>query len=289
MKVLLLGPNGQLGSDLTRAPGGLTLEPIGRDALNVSDVDSIGPTLDAHTFDVLVNCTSYHKTDELETNAQQAFDVNAFAVREMAAACARQGARFLHISTDYVFPGSTDRPYLETDAPGPLNTYGASKLMGESLAQAVCEDTIVFRVASLFGVAGASGKGGNFVETMIRFGREKGALRVIADQTMSPTSTADVADMIVKALDAEIPAGVYHAVNSGRASWYEFACRIIERAGVDASVDPIPHTEYPLPARRPAFSVLDNSKLTDIIGPIPDWTDALDRYLSAKGHAVATS
>ena len=290
MKALLLGPNGQLGSDLTRAAeaasGALEIEPLGRGDLDVSDVESIASTLGARSFDVLINCTSYHKTDELETNAQQAFDVNAFAVREMAAACARQNARMLHVSTDYVYAGDATEPYVESDRTGPLNVYGASKLMGESLAREACDDVIVFRVASLFGIAGASGKGGNFVETMIRFGREKGALRVIADQVMSPTATADVADMILRALAANAPSGIYHAVNSGRASWYEFASRIIEKAGVDATVDPIPHTEYPLPARRPAFSVLDNSKLTGAIGPIPQWEDALDRYLAAKGHAA---
>ena len=292
MKVLLLGCNGQLGSDLLHAAASgehdLVIDSLGRDGLDVSQTASIGPALASRDFDVLVNCTSYHKTDEVESNAQQAVAINAHAVKQMAIACAARGARFVHVSTDYVFDGRATKPYVETDGIGPLNVYGATKAMGESLARTHCEDAIILRVASLFGVAGASGKGGNFVETMIRVGKEKGALRVIADQHMSPTSTADLAQMMLKAIAMRVPAGTYHAVNSGPASWFAFARRIIERAGVNAKVEPITAAEYPLPAQRPAYSVLSNAKLAQEIGPIPHWQDALDRYLQAKGHlAVA--
>jgi dTDP-4-dehydrorhamnose reductase len=136
----------------------------------------------------------------------------------------------------------------------------------------------------LFGVAGASGKGGNFVETMIRFGREKGHLRVVNDQTMSPTATADVAGAILKLLRSNAPAGLWHAVNSGAATWHAFAERIIRQAGVAATVEPISSSEFPTPAKRPAYSVLDNRKLAAAIGPMRAWQDALDSYLLAKGH-----
>jgi dTDP-4-dehydrorhamnose reductase len=292
MKIVLIGSNGQLGSDILRAHAadsrGLEIEPLSRAQIDIASLDAISPILAQRSFDVLINCTSYHKTDELESNAQQAMAVNAFAVKRLAQACAAKNARFLHISTDYIFDGTATRPYTETDAPGPLNVYGASKALGESLARTNCPDTLILRVASLFGIAGASGKGGNFVETMIRVGKEKGALRVVADQRMSPTSTADLAQMILSAVSRKIPAGTYHAVNSGHASWFEFAQRIIERAGVKATVDPIPATAYPLPAQRPAYSVMDNAKLAALIGPIPHWTDALDRYLQAKGHLAVT-
>lgn len=288
MKVIVLGANGQLGADLMRAAAKradrFDLVALTRADLDVMQLDDIGAKLGAMTFDALINCTSYHKTDEVESHAQQAFAVNAFAVRALAEACRAKSARLVHISTDYVFDGATDQPYNETDAPGPLNVYGASKLMGEALTKTTGVDALILRVASLFGQAGASGKGGNFVETMIRLGREKGALRIVADQMMSPTATADVAAMIFDALDKQIPSGVYHAVNSGRASWFEFASRIIEQAGVKATVEPIPAIAYPLPAKRPSFSVLDNRKLAALIGPAPDWTEALDRYLKAKGH-----
>jgi dTDP-4-dehydrorhamnose reductase len=288
VKVAVLGASGQLGHDICRlapviAPA-LTLLPLNQSDLDVLELARIPAVLDGHDFQALINCTSYHKTDEVESNAQQAVAINAFAVRAMARVCAARRARFIHISTDYVFDGRAARPYREDDPIGPLNVYGATKAMGESLARLACDDTLILRVASLFGIAGASGKGGNFVETMIRLGREKGHLKVIADQHMSPTATADAARMILDALARRIPAGTYHTVNSGRASWFEFAARIIERAGVPATVEPIPATAYPLPAQRPAFSVLDNSRLASLLGPIPRWTDALDRYLRDKGH-----
>ncbi len=290
MNILTIGANGQLGTDLAKEAGthpDFQYSGLDRLEMDVSDIAMIQKVLEGRQFDVLINCTSYHKTDEVESNADKAFKINAFAVRAMAEACARKKARFLHISTDYVFSGESARPYYEADAPCPLNVYGSSKLMGEGLARLACSDTLIFRVASLFGVAGASGKGGNFVETMIRVGKEKGQLRVISDQVMSPTGSADVAQAIFKSLAKRIPAGTYHAVNSGQASWHEFAGKIIELAGVSAKVDPIPATAYPLPARRPAFSVLDNTRLSTLIGPIPAWPDALRRYMIAKGHIPA--
>ena len=291
MKILLLGAAGQLGSDLLRLAvdeiAGCEITPWTRAQLDVERIESIRAVLATWDFDVLINCTSYHKTDEVEQEAQRAFVVNAHAVQIMAESCREKGARFVHMSTDYVFDGSRRSPYGEDDAPAPLNVYGASKLMGEALSRGAHEDTLIFRVASLFGVAGSRGKGGNFVETMIRLGRERGALRVINDQIMSPTSTADAAAAILRAVGAGIQPGIYHAVNSGQASWYEFACRIIEYAGVAATVEPIPATEYPLPARRPAYSALDNTKLAAAVGPIASWTDALERYLDARGHLGA--
>lgn len=253
------------------------------DSQNVT-AETLEPTLGGLEFDALVNCTSYHKTDEVELNATRAFTVNAHAVARIAAACAERDARLVHVSTDYVFDGVHRVPYTEVDAPRPINVYGASKFMGETLALREHSGAIVIRVASLFGVAGASGKGGNFVETMLRVGKEKGQLRVVDDVTMSPTATADVAGAILALLAREAEPGVYHVVNSGHATWYEFASRIIERAGVEATVTPVSSSEYPTVARRPAYSVLDNRKVSRLVGELPPWEDALDRYLAAKGH-----
>jgi dTDP-4-dehydrorhamnose reductase len=289
VKALLLGPNGQLGTDIRAAfeAGGTpvsVLTPLGRDAVDLSDIEAATAAIAAQDFDVLVNCSSYHKTDEVEGNAQAAITINAHLVARLAAICGEKRARLVHVSTDYVFGGQEKRsPLIETDAPAPLNVYGASKLMGESLAIASGADVLILRVASLFGVAGASGKGGNFVETMIRFGKERGALKVVADQIMSPTATMDIADALMAMLKAGAPSGIWHVVNSGQASWAEFAARIIERAGVAASVSPIPSSEYPTPAKRPPWSVLDNARLGQI-HPMRPWQDALDAYLQAKGY-----
>ncbi len=290
MKALLLGPNGQLGHDVRRArkdaPNAVEPIPLDRAALDVSAPEAVERTLGAMDFEALVNCTGYHRTDEAEDNAALAVAVNAHAVQAMARVCAAKGARLVHVSTDYVFGGDAARaaPLAEDDAAAPVNVYGASKALGETLALLECEDVVVLRVASLFGVAGSSGKGGNFVETMIRAGREKGALRVVADQTMSPTATADIARVILRILAEGCPPGVYHAVNSGAATWYEFARAIVRRAGVAAEVAPCASADYPTRAARPRYSALDNAKLASALGAMPPWQDALDRYLRAKGH-----
>lgn len=290
MKILLLGPNGQLGSDMQRAAGehrGVSIAPLPRAELDLTNLESIRAAIASRDFDVLVNCTGDHKTDDVEKNAQRATTINALAVREIARACHDKRRRLVHVSTDYVFDGSLGRPLREDDPPAPLNVYGSTKLMGEGLARASHDDVVIFRVASLFGVAGASGKGGNFVETMIKFGKEKGQLKVVADQTMSPGSTADIARAMLGAITKAVPAGTYHAANTGVATWHQFAARIIERAGVKAVVNPTTTAEFGAPAQRPMFSALDNAKLASWVGDIPRWEDALDRYLIAKGHRAS--
>lgn len=289
MRLLVLGANGQLGGDLmdAAAAAGVEARAAGRGEIDVADRAGLRAFLDAAPFDVLVNATSYHKTDEVETNEATAMAVNAHAPAVMAEACAAKGARFVHVSTDYVFGGDAARatPLTEADPTAPVNVYGLSKQFGETLAALSAPDVAVFRVASLFGVRGASGKGGNFVETMIRFGREKGALKVVEDQTMSPTSTAFVARAILSFLDRGGAPGVYHCVNTGAVTWADFARAIVARAGVAAVVNGCATSEWPMVARRPAYSALDNAKLAGVIGEIPSWEGALDEYLAAKGHA----
>lgn len=289
MQTVLLGPNGQLGTDIRAGnaarPQPLDLLCIDRARLDLSEPETAITVLRDIDFDCLINCSSYHKTDEVERNAQLAFAINTHLPQALARLCVEKNARFVHISTDYVFGGQSKRaPLTEEDGKAPLNVYGASKGMGEDLVLHTGADALILRVASLFGVAGASGKGGNFVETMIRLGREKGHLRVVADQTMSPTSTADIAASMFALLDREAPRGIWHVVNSGSATWHEFAAEIVKRAKVTARVEAIPSSEFPMPAMRPPYSVLDNTKLTNAIGPIRPWQEALDSYLAAKGY-----
>lgn len=293
MKILLLGANGQLGRDLIaaaeRRADAPEIVPLMRRDLDLTDLDAIRPTLHALDFDVVINATGQHRTDHVESEPGPAFTVNAHAVAHLAAACRERSAPFLHVSTDYVFDGSADQPYSEDAAPAPINVYGASKLMGEALARREWpEGTRVVRTASLFGLAGSSGKGGNFVETMIRVGTEKGRLRVVDDVVMSPTATADLARGILRLIDGNAPPGIYHLVNAGRATWYEFARTIIEIAGVDAAVEPVPSSEYPTPARRPAFSVLACGRAAAEGVEMPAWEDALERYVRAREESAAS-
>ena len=290
MRVVLLGPNGQLGADIRRcherAGEPFELLALGRDQLDVALPRAIERRFEDLDFDVAVNCTGYHRTDEVEDNADLAVAVNTHAVERLARMCARRGARLIHVSTDYVFGGDTERkkPLTEIDPVAPVNVYGASKALGETLAKLALEDLVIIRVASLFGVAGSSGKGGNFVDTMIRAGRENGVLRVVDDQVMSPTSTADVARVVLRILIENCAPGLYHVVNEGSASWFEFAREIIARARIDATVTPCTSEEFPTRAVRPRYSVLDSSKASTAFGALRPWQPALDDYLRAKGH-----
>lgn len=292
MKTILLGPNGQLGSDIraenARRAEPLELKCLGRAELDLSDVERAATLLHEVDFDCLVNCSSFHRTDEVERNAQLAFTINAHLVERLARLCAGKKARFVHVSTDYVFGGANQSiPLTENDPKAPINVYGASKAMGEDLAILSGDEVLILRVASLFGRAGSSGKGGNFVETMIRVAREKGEVRVVADQTMSPTSTADVAAALFDMFSRDVRSGLWHAVNSGPATWHEFAQAIVGRTVAGAIVTPISTADYPTAAKRPAYSVLDNAKLQREIRSMRHWRDALDAYLSAQGHRAA--
>lgn len=289
MRLLVLGANGQLGGDLVEAAAarGIVATGAGRAEVDVADPAALAAFLDAIPFDALVNCAALLNTEAIEGDPGPAMAVNAHAPAVMAEAAAKRGARMIQVSTDYVFGGdaAAAAPLAEDAAPAPVNVYGASKLLGETLAGLAGADVSVFRVASTFGVRGASGKGGNFVETMIRFGRERGKLTVVADQVMSPTATAWAAGAILDFLDRGGPAGVYHAANTGAVSWFAFAQAIIAKAGVAAEVLPCKAADWPSKAKRPAFSALDNGKLAAVIGPIPAWEAALDVYLKAKGHS----
>lgn len=284
-RIALFGANGQLGSDLVTlaARRGLDLVSVTRAQFDATDPEA---GFDDLVFDVAVNCVAATRVDDCEKDPAPAVTVNAHFAGRLAKACAARGARLVQISTDYVFGGQVEREPLSEDVGrAPVNVYGATKGLGEDLARLDHDDVIVARVASLFGVAGASGKGGNFVETMIRFGKERGRLTVVDDQVMSPTASWDAGEAILDLIVAEAPAGVYHVVNSGVASWCGFASEIIARAAIAAEVVPIPTSQFPTPARRPPYSALSNAKLEAVLGrPMPHWTDALDRYLTAKGH-----
>jgi len=262
---------------------GLDLTPITRAQVDASDPAA---SFDGLTFDVAINCVAVTHVDGCETDPAPAVAVNAHFVGRLARACAERRARLVQVSTDYVYGGQVERePLSEAVGRAPVNVYGATKALGEDLARLEHDDVVVARVASLFGVAGASGKGGNFVETMIRLGKERGRLTVVDDQVMSPTASWDAGEAILDLIAAQAPAGTYHVVNSGIASWRRFAREIIARAGVAAEVAPIATREFPTPARRPPYSALSNAKLEGALGrPMPHWTNALERYLAAKGH-----
>jgi len=288
LRVVLLGPDGQLGHDVRRAHAAagepFELRPLPRADLDIAVPGDVERVLGNLNFDVLVNCAAYTRVDAAEDDVECALAVNAHAVRSLAGTCAARKARLIHISTDYVFGGdaSRDRP-LPEDAPvAPVNVYGETKALGETLASDAHDDVVIVRTASLFGAAGIGGRGGNFVETIIRGGRETGSLRVVDDRTMSPTAAADIARAIVRMVTEGCDRGCFHVVNSGSATWFEFARAIVRGAGIEATVTPCPASEYPSRAARPRYSVLDNSRAVAAFGAMAPWQDALERYLRLR-------
>ena len=290
-RVLLLGPTGQLGCDILRAhrESGepFDLLPLARGELDLAVPGAVERALGVLSFDALVNCAACTKVDEVEDSAdprfcrQRARGASDGAGMRREAGPVRPCQHRLRVRRG---AWRTGGPLREDDPTAPVNVYGASKAMGETLARLASDDVVILRAASLFGVAGAGGTGGNFVETMIRAGREKSRLLIVDDQTMSPTATADVARVLVRMLKEGCASGIYHVVNAGSATWFEFAREIIRRAGVAADVAPCATGEYPVRAERPRYSVLDNGKVSAAFGAMSAWQDALDRYLRAKRH-----
>jgi dTDP-4-dehydrorhamnose reductase len=214
-----------------------------------------------------------------EGEVDAAFAVNAVAVRNLAIEADAIGARLVHISTDYVFDGGSRVPYTEEAAPGPLNVYGNSKLAGEFFVRGLCRRHLVVRSSGLYGVAGSSGKGGNFVRTMLRLGAEKGEVSVVTEKVLTPTNTLDLAGMIWRLVDGGAQ-GVLHVTNGGSCTWNEFARAIFELSGMQVAVHPTDSASVGSKARRPAYSVLDNTRLErEGYGAMRPWREALASHL----------
>ena len=289
-RILLTGANGQLGTDLRRTLPAAALIPLTRADLDITDPEAVERVLGTHAPAWVVNTAAYHRVDDIETkDAPLAFAVNEVAVGHLARACAQRGARLLHLSTDYVFgggfQGDPPRSYTEEAPPAPLSVYGASKLAGERRVRDASPDHVVVRSSGLYGVAGSAGKGGNFVETMLRLAHKGAPIKVVNDQVLGPTYTDDLAEAIARLIAATPPGGIYHFTNAGACSWFEFASRIFELCRLTPDLKPTTSNEYKAPARRPSYSVLANARASALrLPPLRPWPEALDAYLRAKKH-----
>ncbi len=283
--VLLIGASGQLGTDLAPAlrERGYAVDAPGLDTLDITNHDQVRNHLRDLAPQLVINTAAFLRVDDCEDEHETAWRTNAFAVRNLAEGCQEVGATFVHISTDYVFGGGEKRePLLEIDCPAPLNVYGITKLAGEHAARAYCDHHLVVRSAGLYGVAGSRLKGGNFVETMLRVGREKTELRIVDDQWLTPTYTADLAPAIVDAVERGIR-GLLHLTSGGACNWSEFATEIFRLAGLEVTVHPIPSSDYPTKAKRPPWSVLSNARWLAASGEaLRPWQEALADYLDAR-------
>lgn len=276
---LVTGAHGQLGRALTArcAARGLPCEGRDLDTIDISNADEVEAWVVAARPRVVVNCAAYTAVDDCEAQPDLAMRVNGTAVGHLAAACNRAGARLVQVSTDYVFSGRGGRPYREDDPPAPRSAYGRSKLRGEELA-ARAERHLIVRTAWLYG------HGGRHFVGAIRHQIDDGArtLRVVADQHGSPTFCDDLAQAIVDLVEGGA-AGVVHAVNAGGTSWHGFAEEIVRLVGADVEVVPVATSEHPRPAPRPAYSVLDTSRLERLLQrPMPPWQDGLRRYVDGS-------
>lgn len=287
MKILITGADGQLGTDLCKSLKSHKLVPLTINDGDITYFSFVKKQCLTHRPDVIINTAAYVLVDACEDNKDLAFQVNALGARNITVVAEEIGAKLVHISTDYVFGGEDkphNRPYTEFDNPIPCNTYGASKLAGEDFVRHLCRKHFIIRSSSLFGAAGAMGKGGNFVETMLRLAEERPELRVVNDQVFSPTYTRDLADKIAQLINTEYY-GIFHITNAGICSWYEFTVEILRLAGLKTPITPITSDQYPQKAIRPKYSVLDNYQLRLLkMDDMPTWQSALKQYFFEKGY-----
>ncbi len=278
--VLVLGAGGQLGSDLLKLAGRRAVTGLGHPYFDIRDRELLRSAIAARHPDVIVNAAAYVDVEGCETNRELAFAINAEAVRNLAEEAYRAGALLVHLSTDYVFDGARREPYPEDAVPAPINVYGASKLEGENFVRASAPRHLIVRSSGLYGTSATRAKG-NFVRTMLRLGRERGEVSVVEDQVLTPTNTVDLAGLLWRLVDGGAE-GTYHATNAGSCSWFEFARAIFEIAGIDVRMKAIDTTTLGYRARRPAYSVLDNSKLESAgFGHLRPWREALAAHLEA--------
>ena len=285
MKAVLIGANGQLGSDLVKALAadhelvGLTHADV-----EIADPASVEAVMQQYEPDIVLNMAAFHKVDVCEEEFERTFAVNTYGALSVARACSEHGAAMVHMSTDYVFGGDKARstPYVETDAPAPINIYGVSKLAGEHLVRYTLERHFIFRVTGLYGVAGSSGKGGNFVELMLRLAREGKDIRVVDDQRLTPTYTVDLARQIAAVIETE-HYGLYHATSPGNCTWYEFAAEIFRQSGLSPNLGRAKTGDFGEKATRPSYSVLENRMLQEIgLDMMRPWSEALNSYLDER-------
>jgi dTDP-4-dehydrorhamnose reductase len=283
VKYAVIGSAGQLGRDLCPRLSGDVI-PLTRERADLTRPDLLLATLTELRPDVVVNCAAYNFVDQAEKEPEAAFAVNAWGVRHLALACRDLGCVLVHFSTDYVFGLDVTRqvPYAETDAPGPVSVYGLSKLAGEYLVRVLCPRHFVIRTCGLYGVWGSGGKGGNFVETMLRMAGKGKPLSVVNDQTCTPSYTVDVATAAAALIGTQ-RYGLYHLTNAGATTWHDFSRTIFEVSGVKADLKPITSAEFQRPARRPAYSVLARGAYEGLGLPPPrSWREALAAYLEER-------
>ncbi len=282
MRMLIIAADGQLGVDAASYfSKKYDVSAFVTADLDITDAVRVDGTILAAKPDVVLNCAAITNVDGCEDNAELAYRVNAYGAGLVALACARAGAKLVHISTDYVFRGDSAVPYAETDSPDPQNVYGASKLSGEQNVQALCENSAILRTAWLYGP-----HGNNFVKTMLKLAETHKELSVVTDEMGNPTSTFELVRMVEAVVRADAR-GIFHATCEGVCSWNEFAKEIFRLAGADVTVKATTAKAFARKAHRPSFSVLSKDKMAAVTGHRPaKWQDALKEYFDYQAGKV---
>ncbi len=288
MKILLIGKTGQLGGDILQQNHKHEIYAPTRDVLDVLSKESVDKAIRDFAPDVVINTSAFHNVPLCETEYDKAFLVNCIAVRDLALTCKNTGALFVTFSSDYVFGGEKQTPYREDDKPAPLQVYGITRAAGEYAAMSVAPgNSIIIRTCGLYGKSGARSKGGNFVDKRIQDAKNGSMLEISCEQIISPTYTDDLSRAIFHLIEhPERRPGIYHLVNEGECSWYEFTKAIYEILAVKVDLRPVDRGGRNGDMRRPRYSVLANTKAKALGIALPHWRDGLARYLQEKISCV---
>ncbi len=283
-RIMITGASGQLGLalygllkdnkeyELLRTDT-LPKEDGSIQALDITKEEVVTHYIDINAPDIIINCAAFTAVDLCESEQEKAYSINALGPRYLAAAAERHGIKLIHVSTDYVFDGQATKPYIEEDKSNPVSVYGKTKQAGDEFVRELCSRYFILRTAWVYG------EGKNFVKTMLRLAESNSKVRVVKDQIGTPTSALELARAIIFLMGTD-SYGIYHATCEGSTTWYEFAVTIFQMAGLDISVEAIPTSEYPTPAKRPMYSILDNKALRERHGYImKEWREALEEYM----------
>jgi dTDP-4-dehydrorhamnose reductase len=282
MKTLLVGALGQLATDFREILPPREVIPVDKDEIDICNGAQVDELVDSVRPEIILNCAAFNRVDEAEDSPQAAFDVNTFAVRNLAVAARRNHAVLVHFSSDYVFDGPQRHPYIESDLPCPKSVYGISKLAGEAMVQATWPKHFLIRTCGLYGYVGSRDKGTNFVESILNRAEQGQPVRVVADQICTPTSTMDLA-RAVKCLLATGAYGLYHLTSAGECSWFEFAQAVLREAGFSMQVEPLASDQFPVKAPRPSYSVLDNRNFRAAgFEDMRHWRESVAAYIQGR-------
>jgi len=283
LKVAVIGANGQLGTDVCKMfmEKGDEVVMLTHDHIDIADMGSVETVLGGILADAVVNTAAMHHVEKCETDPVSSYLVNGIGARNLSEVCNKTSSLLVHISTDYVFDGKKNAPYVETDIPMPLNVYGNTKLSGEYFVQSVCKQFYILRISGIYGKNPCRAKGLNFVALMLKLAKERDEVRVVDDEIVSPTFTRDIAAQIHRMMHADAAYGLYHVTSEGACSWYAFAKEIFAISKSSVRLNKANPDEFPMKVNRPKYSVLENKFLKEQgLNVMPDWKEALASYLA---------